>query len=214
MTAPLMADEPYVPSHRVGPNTIDPVEDPLRDRVHRLEEEIGEVRRTVGELAGIVVGEIKDRRSSTGHGGESRFPEGTALPVLGTALKVARQLDRPWLLVDLLGECVTTLRMYLDSRYRIRRGTQLMVPVLFGMFAATYLFFNYFFVFPVISPILERLVEIVLAVLLYKVIGREIGRYRQSIAEYVAAGHAALTLPTQYVHLDAENAGMERQGVE
>lgn len=221
MTAPLVADEPYVPSHRLGPNVADHhedslqerVEDPLRDRVSRLEAEIDEVRKTVGELAGIVVGEIKDRRAVAPDTDVSNTFT-SLVPGLGTTLKVARQLDRPWLLVDLIGECVTTLRMYLDSRYRVRRGTQLMVPALLGAFVASYVIFNWFFVFPVISPILERLIEIVLAVLLYKVVGREIGRYRQSIAEYMTASQASMTLPVQIVHHAHESSAMERQGVE
>lgn len=213
MSVPLVADEPYIPSHRVAPNVADTPEEPLRDRLRRLEEEVDEVRKTVGELAGIVVGEIKDRRAATPNvEGGSSF--GSAIPMLNSTLKVARQLDRPWLLVDFMGECVTTLRMYLDSRYRVRRGTQLVVPALLAAFVGVYLFFNYFFVFPLISPILERLTEIVLAVLLYKVIGREIGRYRQCIAEYVAASQASVSLPVQILHHDHESSAMERQGVE
>lgn len=208
MTAPLLAEEPYVPSHRLGPNTTD---GPLRDRVGRLEDDIGAVRRTVAELAEIVVAEIRDRRA-TAPGGDSRFPDGTALPVLESTV-AARTAKRPWLVADLLREFGVTVRMYMDPRYRVRRGTQLMVPTLLGLFVATYMFFNHF-EFAIISPVLERLTDIVLAVLLYKVMSREIARYRQSIAEYAAAGRAAMTLPLQMLHLDADGSAVERQGVE
>lgn len=223
MTAPLVTDEPYVPSHRLGPNVVEPpmdslqerVEDPLRDRVSRLEEELHEVRKTVGELAGIVVGEIKERRAttpSTDH--ETSNAVAALVPGLGTTLKVARQLDRPWLLLDLFRECITALRMYLDSRYRVRRSTQIMVPALLLSFFGMYVLFNWIFVFPVISHLLERFIDIVLAVLLYKVVSREIGRYRQAIAEFVAASQGTVTVPVQIVHHDADSSAMERQGVE
>ena len=207
MTAPLVADQPFVPSHRLGPNTTD---DSLADRVRHLEVDIGAVRRTVAELAEIVVGEIKDRRA-TAPGGDSRFGDGSALPVLETTV-AARAKNRPWLLVDLLREIGVTVRMYFDPRYRVRRGTQLLVPSLLGMIGAAYVVFNYFFVFPVVSPVLERLTEVVIAMLLFKVISREIARYRQSVAEYAAAGRGAIAVATRLMHQDPDEAAAERQG--
>lgn len=213
MTAPLVLDEPYTPMQRIGPNTIEPIPEPLKARVERLEVEVEAVQKTISELAGLVVGEIKERRATSISSGDSRFPEGSALPVLNQALKVSAQLQRSWLLVELTRECWSAVRMYFDPRYRVRRSTQLMIPVLLTCLVVTYVFFNYFFTFPVIGPILERLIEIILAVLMYKICSYEIARYRQSLAEYMAAGQGTINLPVQLLHHDSD-AGTQRQGVE
>src|SRR5262249_15388043 len=93
---------------------------------------------------------------------------------------------RSWLLTELFRDLLTTLRMYLDPRYRLRRSTQLWVPVILGLFVLNYVFFTYLFAIPVVSTILGKVGDIILAVLLYKVLSRETVRYRDALVQYAA----------------------------
>src|SRR5207248_4461663 len=112
-------------------------------------------------------------------------------------LKAINAVRRPWLLFDLLREFGATVRMYMDPRYRVRRATQLMVPLILGLLLLNYLLFNVLVLqIPVVSPVIERVIDIVLGVLLYKVLMREVGRYRQTVALFAVGGRArAVTAP-------------------
>src|SRR5215208_7960780 len=150
----------------------------LPDRIHRLEGELAELRHTLSELAEIVVGDIKERREAAGAASGS-LPDipipASFVPGGEATLSVVNAARRPWLLTEFFRELGTVVRMYMDARYRLRRSTQIMVPLLVGLFAGNYLFFNVLFLhIPVFSEVAERVVGIVLAVLLYKVLSREV----------------------------------------
>jgi hypothetical protein len=102
--------------------------------------------------------------------------------------------------------------MYMDPRYRVRRATQLMVPLIFGLFALNYAFFNLLLTqVPVLTPILERLIGIILAVLLYKVISRETTRYRQMVATLSVGPRASAAVPVSLWNTDPDTAAVTRQ---
>lgn len=182
---------------------------PLTERVNHLEGEVNELRQHVTQLAEIVVGEIKERRTTQTHT-DIVLPS-ALVPGGERTLKVVNALRRPWLLFDLLNEVGLTVRMYVDPRYRVRRATQLVVPLILASYVASYFIFAQFAI-PVVSPILERLIDIVLAVLLYKVIHSELIRYRDVLALYTAsrvAGHAPI--PASLLHNDPDEAAVMRQ---
>jgi hypothetical protein len=185
----------------------------LGDRIHRLEGEVAELRHTLSELAELVVGDIKERREIAAAVSApmpevpipaSIAPGGQAAPAGGGR--------RPWLLIDVLREIGVTFRMYMDPRYRVRRATQLMVPLVLGLFALNYVIFNLLLVqVPVLTPILERLIGIVLAVLLYKVISRETTRYRQMLATLSVGPRALAAVPVSLWNTDPDTAAVTRQ---
>ena len=161
------------------------------DRIHRLEEEVAELRETIARFAELVIGEVKDLRQS--HSELPVFPPAIAgeLPITHTSkgnptLPLEPTSSRPWLLMELLRDFGATFRMYLDPRYRVRRATQMMVPLILALFAFNCYFFNLVFSLPFLSSGLEKVFDLVLAFLLYKVIHREIVRYRQVLAQLMA----------------------------
>jgi hypothetical protein len=187
--------------------------DALADRMHRLEGEVAELRHTLSELAEIVVGDIRERReaaeSVSAPVSEILIPP-SLVPGGESALKVVNAARRPWMLFDLLREFGSTVKMYMDPRYRVRRATQLMVPVILGLLVANYLLFNVLVVqIPVVTPILERAILIVLAVLLYKVLMREVARYRQTIAQFAIGGRAR-AVPASLLNTDPDTAAHSR----
>jgi len=181
----------------------------LPDRIHRVEGELAELRHTLSELAEIVVGDIKERREAAA-GASGLLPEE---PVPGqAALTSIISPRRPWLLTEFFREVGTVVRMYMDARYRLRRSTQILVPLFVGLFAANYLFFNVLFLHvPVFSEILERLVAIVLAVLLYKVLSREVVRYRQMLANLAFIPRTWKPVPASLLNTDPDTAPLTRQ---
>jgi hypothetical protein len=218
---------PDAPEHPVARTVetlaepMDPPKDvvaPLTERVATLEEEVTELRQHVTQLAEVVVGELKERRAIQTHTEMMLpvpIPASVAALVPGgeTTLKAVNALRRPWLLVDLLKDFGLTIRMYFDPRYRVRRATQMVVPLILASYVAAYFLFSTLFDIPVISPILERLIDILLAVLLYKVIHSELVRYRSILAMYTAtrlAGHTEI--PASLLHNDPEEAAVSRQG--
>ena len=184
----------------------------LAERMHRLEGEVAELRHTLSELAEIVVGDIRDRREAA-MAVSAPLPEVSIPPSLvpggETTLQAINAIRRPWLLFDILREAGTTVRMYMDPRYRVRRSTQLMVPLILGLLVGMYLFFNFFHI-PVLTPILERVIDILLAVLLYKVLMREVARYRQTVAQFAVGGRARL-VPAQLLNNDPDTSPVTRQ---
>lgn len=186
----------------------------LTDRMQRLEGEVAELRHTMSELAEIVVGDIRERRDAA-LAVSAPVPEVTIPPSLvpggETTLKVVNAVRRPWLLFDLARDIGATVKMYMDPRYRVRRSTQLMVPLILGLFAVNYLLFNYTLLdIPVFRQIVERVVEVVLAILLYKVLMREVARYRQTIAGF-ALGARARSVPAALLNNDPDHAALSRQ---
>ena len=211
MMTPATLEDPVAPS---GPG-LDPADAPtgeLGERMHRLEGEVAELRHTLSELAEIVVGDIRERRE-TAIAVSAPVPEVSIPPSLvpggETALRAVNALRRPWLLLDLLREIGATVKMYMDARYRVRRATQLMVPLILVLLAANYLFFNVMAI-PILTPILERVIGILLAILLYKVLMREVARYRQTIAQFTVGGRARL-VPASLLNNDPDTAPVTRQ---
>lgn len=186
----------------------------LAERINRVEGELAELRHTLSELAEIVVGDIRERRE-TAVALSAPLPEVPIPPSLDpggqTVLRAVNAARRPWLLFDFLREMGTAVRMYMDARYRLRRSTQFLVPLLVGLFVANYLFFNVLFLhIPVISPVVERLVVIVLAVLLYKVLSREVARYRQMLAQIAVLPRAWKPVPASLLSTDPDTAPLTR----
>jgi hypothetical protein len=185
--------------------------DDLSDRMLRLEGEVAELRSTLSELAEIVVNDIRDRREAGLSGSATTIPDVPAPPV-GEGTIPPDTVRRPWLLFDFLREIGLTFRMYMDARYRVRRGTQLMVPLILGLVVANYLFFNQLMVqVPVFTPIIERLITIVLAVLLYKVLSREVARYRRLLAAIGATPRSWRSVPVSVLTADPDTAAVTRQ---
>jgi hypothetical protein len=185
----------------------------LADRMHHLESEVAELRHTLSELADIVVGDIRDRREAAA-AMSAPLPDLPIPPALvpggETTLKAVNALRRPWLLFDLLRDVGATVRMYMDPRYRVRRATQLMVPLILLSFGANYVLFNYTILdIPIFRHIFERLIEIVLAVLLYKVLMREVARYRQALAAFPVGGRGR-AVPASLLNTDPETAAVTR----
>lgn len=201
-------EDPHAPLPAAGLDA-----DALADRMHRLEGEVAELRHTLSELAEIVVGDIRERREAA-EAVSAPVPEVPIPPSLvpggETTLKVVSAARRPWLLFDILREFGATVRMYMDPRYRVRRATQLMVPLILGLFVLNYFLFNVLVIqIPVVSPVLERAIGIVLAVLLYKVLMREVARYRQVIAQFAIGGRAR-SVPAALLNTDPDTAPHSR----
>ncbi|HEX3152416.1 MAG TPA: hypothetical protein VHR66_30360 [Gemmataceae bacterium] len=185
----------------------------LTERLRHLEGEVAELRHTLSELAEIVVGDIRDRRDAA-IAVNAPVPElsipASLVPGGQTTLNAVNALRRPWLLVDLMRDFGSTVRMYMDPRYRVRRSTQLMVPLILLLFGANYVLFNHTLLdIPIFKHILERVFEIVLAILLYKVVMREVVRYRQMVAGVLSGLHAR-PVPVSLVHNDPDTAAHSR----
>ena len=115
------------------------------------------------------------------------LPAGYAAPsgVLGAAAGLLPALAAGgfWRRFAFLRELRLIVGMYVDSRYRVSRVTQLAAPGLLAATVANYCFFNWLMVgVPLLTPILERAVLIVLAVALYQVLSREAARYGEVLA--------------------------------
>lgn len=208
MSTPSTLEDPHALPSGTGLDA-----DTIADRMHRLEGEVAELRHTLSELAEIVVGDIRERREAA-EAVSAPVPDVVIPPSLvpgGEAtLKVVNAARRPWLLFDLLREFGSTARMYMDPRYRVRRATQLMVPLILGLLAANYLLFNVLVLqVPIVTPVLERAILIVLAVLLYKVLMREVARYRQTIALFAIGGRAR-AVPASLLNTDPDTAPHSR----
>ncbi|MCE9533274.1 MAG: hypothetical protein K8T89_19420 [Planctomycetes bacterium] len=163
-------------------------EDSTSARLQKVEHEVAEFRDTFTRFSELVLGELKIVRQS--HSEHPAMPASVAgdLPVTGApsgegGYSPETTGPRPWLLMELLREVSTTFRMYLDPRYRVRRSTQLTVPLILALFALNAFFFNVIFEMPFISAALQKIADVILAVLLYKVVQREIVRYRQVVAQ-------------------------------
>ncbi len=186
----------------------------VADRLERLEGEMGEVRHALAELAQVVVVDIKERREAALADSTpvSEIPIPASLIPGGKTINTVNTLRRHWLLIDLLGQIGTMVRMYLHPRYRVRRSTQLTVVVLIGLFIANYLVFNLLVLhIPIVSEVMERLLDILLAALLYMVLSREVIRYRQVVGQLTLAPRAWTQTPVSLLHNDPETAATTRE---
>lgn len=191
MTSPLYTD----PNANMGSTVASSPDESAAERIRHLEDEIADLRDTVARFADLMIGEVKELRKT-----QAELPaipatlsdishpvdDGSTHSHPSSVADDARGARRPWLLAALFHVFATTIRMYLDPRYRVRRYTQMMVPALLGSFALTYFFFNYVFLVPVLSSLLERIVDFVLAILLYCVLNVEVQRYRRVLEQLAA----------------------------
>ena len=187
----------------------------IEDRIGRLENELAEVRHRLGELADIVVGDIQERRevaaSVSAPISEIQIPA-SLVPGGKFTMGAVNAFRRPWLLWDLFKELWTSVRMYIDPRYRVRRATQMMVPVVLGLVVANYFFFGVvFWSIPIVTPILEHLVTIVLAVLLYKILAREVARYRTMLVQIASGTKTIRSIPAALLNNEHDLAPPHRQ---
>jgi len=156
-------------------------------RVQRIESEMAELRETVARFAELMIGEFKDLRNSQAELPPEQAPSDTdngIPPEVPAPAPETAPLRGPWLLMELLRDFSTTFRMYFDPRYRVRRATQMLVPLIIGLLVLNVVFFNHILDIPIISAALSKMVDIVLAILLYKVLSREIARYRLAIHQF------------------------------
>lgn len=213
MTSSL-TDDPVVLPIANGTPSRDERSPALTDRMGRLEGEVAELRHTLSDLAEIVVGDIKERREAAEafSAPVSELPIPASLVPGGqTTVNTVNALRRPWLLVDLLKEVGATFRMYTDPRYRIRRATKLMVPLILLLFGLNYLVLNYTMLnIPVFRHLLERLVEVVLAILLYKVVSREVARHRLIVSQQMLGPRTWAAVPASLLHTDPETSAVTR----
>jgi len=184
------------------------------DRLQRVEDELAELRHTLSGLAEIVVGDIRERREAIQAAGDA-IPDlpvpASVVPGGQSTLNAVNAVRRPWLLTELFREVGTAVRMYTHPRYRVRRSTQIMVPVILVLFGLNYLVFNYTLLdIPVFRHIFESVVEIVLAVLLYKVVSRELVRFRQTEAHLAGLPRSWGSTPVSLLHNDPETAAVTR----
>jgi hypothetical protein len=196
------------------PVPSDHSDEAVEERLRRLEGEVAELRHTMSDLAEIVVGDIKERREVAA-AVSAPVPEvpipASLVPGGETTLAVVNAARRPWMLVDLLKETGAVFHMYMDPRYRVRRSTQLLVPVVLGLMIANYfVFYGLLPDIPVVTPIFQHLAVMVLAVLLYKVLSREVARYRQVLVQYASGARAMRTSPTVIIN-DPDGVAHSRQ---
>jgi hypothetical protein len=213
MSTPATLDEAAASPSDSGHDLVDGPVGSLTDRIHRLEGEVAELRHTLSELAEIVVGDIRERRDAaiavSAPVSEVSIPP-SLVPGGETTLKAVNALRRPYLVLDLVRDLGATVRMYMDPRYRVRRATQLIVPLIFVLFGLNYLLFNYTLLdIPVFRHIFESLAEIILAILLYKVLMREVARYRQVVAQFAIGGRAR-AVPASLLNNDPDTAAVTR----
>lgn len=181
------------------------------DRVRRLEEEVFALRDTMSRFAELVLGELKQVRQPgqppSGAPGAVPIPD-TLPPSPGESIR------RPWLLFELVRDLTTTVRMYLDPRYRVRRSTQLLVPVILGLFVVNYFFFGALPI-PIVGTLLAKAGDIILAILLYKVLIREMIRYREALIQYAAWEAVRQDGPGSRIlhsHADAPHTQLDTEG--
>jgi len=180
------------------------------DRLHRIEDELAELRHTISELAEIVVGDIRVRRE-TAHAAGDTIPNVPAPESVQSALDAGNAGRRPWLLTEFFREVGAAMRMYTHPRYRVRRSTRIMVPLILVLFGVNYLAFNYTFLdVPVFRQIVESLIEIVMAVILYKVVSREVVRFREAELHLARVPRSWSPTPVSLLYNDPETAAVTR----
>jgi hypothetical protein len=188
MTFPVYVEDQPPSKPKLNATGID--EEITSDRVQKLEEEISAMRDTMSRFAELVLVELKRIKPPEPPPSPAplTFSIGGMAPIpIAFSTPQALEASKRWLLPDLIRDISTTIKMYFDSRYRLRRATQLFVPVVLMLFVFNHFFWAAFSAIPLIPLIFEKIVDIVLAVLLYKVLYREMVRYREVIAQFNAA---------------------------
>ena len=176
------------------------------ERIHKLEEEVFALRDTVSRFAELMLVELKRL-----HPPEA--PSAPQQPVMVSVAGMApipislptpqsHQFARGWVLPELFRDLSTTFKMYFDPRYRLRRTTQLFIPMILFIFFLNHLFWKAIPI-PLVDMIGEKLCDIVLAVLLYKVLFREMLRYREVIAQFHAVDPSHQR--TKIIHSDGDS---------
>ncbi len=207
MAITLFSEDPLHSSHEEQSNSSSEPPRDLSQRVQRLEEEVVELRGVVTRFADIVIGEVKKTQAATTppEQGEAMPP---AVPGLvsqtGAVLQPPSQRRR-WLIADCIRDIRTTIQMYLDPQYRVRRSTQLMVPLILAIFVFNIVFFNWIFTVAILSSILEKLVDVLLAIILYKVLHQEMERYREALAQ-AAAWHTYQASRSDFITMTTDSA--------
>jgi hypothetical protein len=191
-TSPLYTD----PAQRPGPVLAATTTDTIPERLDRIEDEVAELRDTVARFADLMIGEVKDLRKSQADlppmppaiVGELPANSQTSPHAESSAANPneSNGVRASWMLTGMLHDFGTAFRMYFDPRYRMRRGTQIFVPIILLIFAANCAFFNLVFTVPFLSSALEKIVDVLLAILLYKVVSKEVQRYRHVLAQLMA----------------------------
>ncbi|HMF15968.1 MAG TPA: hypothetical protein VKE98_02125 [Gemmataceae bacterium] len=88
----------------------------------------------------------------------------------------------PWLIVDILNETRTMVRMFFDIRYRVGWFTRLFVIILLAMIFTSGLWFPLAYI-PWLGTPFDKIIDVLLAFLTYKILSREARRYMASQRE-------------------------------
>ncbi len=180
-------------------------QDPF-ERLGQLREEVTELRDIVTRFAEITLNELKRIQPPEPIVPPSPFV--ISNPISGILsnyvnlgnsdpLPKTAEVAKSWLLLDFFRDIRTTFSMYLDARYRLRRATQLFVPMIIGLFFLNHLFFSNMLSFGLITAIPEKMLDILLSVLLYKILYREMVRYREVIDQFQQAVNPNLISNTE-----------------
>jgi hypothetical protein len=210
MTFPIFVEDQPI-SRTAGSPPVDRLDDGS-DRVQKLEGEVFALRDTVSRFAELMLNELKRIKPPE--------PPPPAAPVtmsmagmapvpIAIPTPQAELMARGWVLPEFFRDLTTIFRMYIDSRYRLRRATQLFVPVILFLFVLNFWIIGHI---PLIGWIAVEIGTILLSILLYKILYREMVRYREVIAQYNVAEYAHRE-GSGFVH-SAEDAAHSRQDLE
>ncbi len=167
--------------HTLPPDAATPPLETLAERLRSLESQLAALQSRVPPPGPLPAGYAAPNAPGGVPGGVLGAAAGL-LPVLAA--------NGFWRRFAFLRELRLIVGMYVDSRYRVSRLTQLATPGLLAAMVANYFFFNWLMVgVPLLTPILERAVLIVLAVALYQVLSREAARYGEVLAYLTRYGH-------------------------
>lgn len=159
----------------------------MAERLRTLERQLAALQdpaRLEAQIAERVLARVQSQAAAPDGYASSRWTA-PSTGVLGTAAGLLPLVVAPggfWSRFGGLREARLVLGMYVDSRYRVSRLTQLAVPGILALMVANYFLFNWLVGVVLISPLFERLLLILLAVALYKVLSREAGRYGEVLA--------------------------------
>jgi hypothetical protein len=187
-----------VESHAVHGGTTHPPVNPadsLEQRVRRLEDAVAamqDMSPLEERLVERVAQRVQQQSSATGSGssnllfdpGRHLLPaaigtvnnEGDASQAYGSS--TSPSAGSPWLLVDLITELRTMVRMFLDRRYRATWTARVVPLTALILIVLSWLLVSGLVL---VGPLLDRLVDVVLVIVAYKVLSREARRYREMV---------------------------------
>ncbi len=192
---PEPIEEALSPSH--SPREVE-----LEDRIRKLEAALAErpipsstdeetlAERVMAKMTALIP--LNAVNGAGGAGGRVLVldNDGNAIPpppsgaVLRPPEPPSDPAGRRWFFTQLWAEIRLIMTMYLDSRYRVSRLTQIALPLIAILVVANYFLFSWVSI-PLVSLVLERLIVAILGVLTYKILTRETARYRE-VLEYLA----------------------------